>query len=172
MLGAIYNTCAYLIPQRISNTLIVLFYIVSYMVTTCYIISAIFFIKNPENMFYNYNLPPSLDISVIAWDLADCGMIALGLIILFMTIKIIFSIHVLYGGIQFHTAARSQCVIKVIMWICVVSHIGGLLTFYIVPDFQANTVALLECVMTFMLTLLFSMTMCQFLSSLRIYKIR
>ena len=100
LLVAIYNTCAYMIPLRISNPMIILFYVIAYMVTIFYSLSTIFLIQDPHNFFYSYAERPSMDISVIAWDIADCQMITLGLLILAMTVRIILAIHELYGGIE------------------------------------------------------------------------
>ena len=57
------------------------------------------------------------------------------------------------------------------MCCCVAIHLGLLLLFYIDPNYKANTVALLECIVTFVLTLLFIMTMCWLIYSLRKYEI-
>ena len=57
------------------------------------------------------------------------------------------------------------------MSLCVATHLGLLLLFYIDPNYKANTVALLECIVTFALTLLFIMTMCWLIYSLRKYEI-
>ena len=57
------------------------------------------------------------------------------------------------------------------MCCCVALHLGLLLLFYIDPNYKANTVALLECIVTFALTLLFIMTMCWLIYSLKKYEI-
>ena len=104
LIGALYNTCFYLIPQRVTNTLIVLFYIVAFLVTASYATSSIFLIIAPENLFYSYDKAPSFDPSIISGIIADCGMVALALLILAKTIRIILQIHVLYEGIEMRTA--------------------------------------------------------------------
>ena len=55
LLGIFFNICFYLIPLRVNNSLISLFYAVSLIVTACYSTSAIYFILDPLKMFYCYN---------------------------------------------------------------------------------------------------------------------
>ena len=55
LVGILYNTCFYLIPLRVKNTLICLFYVVSFIVTACYGTSSVCFILDPSRMFYSYD---------------------------------------------------------------------------------------------------------------------
>ena len=50
--------------------------------------------------------------------------------------------------------------------------VSCLVTFYVVPDYTAEYVALLEYIETILLTIIFTATLCWFLNSLKIYNIR
>ena len=172
MLAAIFNTCFYLIPLRIKNTLILLFYIGAYLVTGCYGVSAYCYIRHPENMFYDFDEHLRFIPSVITGCIADCGMCILGYIILAKTIRIILSIHVLYEGLEKGTATCIQYVINIFMSICVTVHVSALVLFYVDQQYTAEYVAFLEAGVTVLLLILFSATLCWFLHSLQRYKIR
>ena len=82
LVAATFNILVYLIPLKIKGSLIILFYVFSFLEAITYVIAMIARLIDPDEIFYDYSTPPQIDVAQISKDLANFFSLVVGFIVL------------------------------------------------------------------------------------------
>ena len=159
-----------MIPLKINGPLVILFYIFASVESFCYIVAAITRIVNPDEIFYNYEGPPEIDVAPISKNLANFFGIALGFIVLITMFQITVSIQILSLEINVKQANCRRHTMTAVAVITLLIYLGGEVAIYVVQSLGTEYLNWLEGATTIFLGILFSITIAYFLRNVKLYQ--